>query len=104
MVSGGVFCSNMLFHVENLLSFVKNESILLNNRTFSVNNLDLYLKLAGKILNVDTCPKLHERMEGIKSERERTAETYDRIKIMEEEKRHLLDTIESVKQNINTIR
>ena len=34
-------------------------------------NVDLYLKLAGKTLDVDTRSKLHERMESIKSERAR---------------------------------
>ena len=68
------------------------------------NNVDLYLKLAGKTLDVDAHTKLHERMEGIKSERTRNTEVADRIKVMEEEKRHLLDQIEAAQQSANTIK
>ena len=68
------------------------------------NNVDLYLKLAGKTLDVDTHSKLHERMEGIISERTRNAEVANRIKVMEEEKRHLLDQIEAAQQSANTIK
>lgn len=68
------------------------------------NNVDLYLKLAGKTLDVDAHTKLHERMESIKSERTRNTEVADRIKVMEEEKRHLLDQIEAAQQSANTIK
>lgn len=68
------------------------------------NNVDLYLKLAGKTLDVDAYTKLHERMESIKSERTRNTEVADRIKVMEEEKRHLLDQIEAAQQSANTIK
>ena len=57
------------------------------------NNADLYLKLAEKTMDEDARSKLHERMESIKSERARNAEVADRIKVFEEEKRHLLDQI-----------
>lgn len=67
-------------------------------------NVDLYLKLAGKTLDVNARSKLHGRMESIKSERVRNTEADDRIKIMEEEKRHLLDQIEATQQSVNTIK
>lgn len=68
------------------------------------NNVDLYLKLAGKTLDTDARSKLQERMESIKSERTRNAEVADRVKAMEEEKRHLLDQIEAVQQSVNNIK
>lgn len=68
------------------------------------NNVDLYLKLEEKALDVDAPAKLHERMEIIKSERTRNAEVAERVKAMEEEKRHLLDQIEAVQQSVNTIK
>lgn len=67
------------------------------------NNIDLYHKLAGKTLDVDARSKLHERMKSIEFERARNAEVADRIKIMEEEKRHLLDQIEDAQQSVATI-
>ena len=43
------------------------------------NNVDLYLKLAGKTMDADARSKiLHEEMESIKSERARNAEVADR--------------------------
>ena len=68
------------------------------------NNVDLYLKLAGKTMDVDARSKLHERMESIKSERARNAEVADRIKVLEEEKRRLLDQIAAAQQSVNTIK
>lgn len=68
------------------------------------NNVDLYLKLAGKTLDVDARSKLHGRMEGIKSERARIAEVADRIKSMEEEKHQLRIQIEAAQQDVNTIK
>ncbi len=65
------------------------------------NNVDLYLKLAEKALDEDACSKLRERMESINSERARNAEVADRIKVMEEEKRHLLDQIEAAQQSVS---
>lgn len=67
-------------------------------------NVDVYFKLAGKTLDIDACSKLHGRMEGIKSERARHAEVAGRIKIMEEEKRNLLDQIEVAQQSVDTIK
>ena len=67
-------------------------------------NVDLYLKLAEKTLDTDARSKLQERMESIKFERARNAEVADRIKVMEEEKRHLLDQIEAAQQSVNTIK
>ena len=68
------------------------------------NNVDLYLKLAGKTMDADARSKLHERMESIKSERARNAEVADRVKVLEEEKRHLLDQIAAAQQSVNTIK
>lgn len=68
------------------------------------NNVDLYLKLAGKTMDANARSKLHERMESIKSERARNAEVADRIKVLEEEKRHLLDQIAAAQQSVNTIK
>ena len=68
------------------------------------NHVDLYLKLVGKSLEVDACPKLHGRMEGIKAERARNAEAAARIKIMEDEKRHLLGQIEAAQQSADAIK
>lgn len=68
------------------------------------NNVDLYLKLAGKTLDADTRSKLHERMEGIKSERVKNSEAADRIKALKEEKRRLLDQIEEAHQSVSTIK
>ena len=53
------------------------------------NNVDLYLKLAGKTMDADARSKLHERMESIKSERARNAEVADRSKVLEGEKHHV---------------
>ena len=55
-------------------------------------------------MDVDARSKLHERMESIKSERARNAEVADRIKVLEEEKRHLLDQIAAAQQSVNTIK
>ena len=68
------------------------------------NHVDLYLKLAEKALDMDAQTKLYERMECIKSERTRNAEVTDRIKIMEEERRQLLDQIEDAQQSANTLK
>lgn len=68
------------------------------------NNVDLYLKLAGKTMDADARSKLHERMESIKSERARNAEVADRSKVLEGEKHHLLDQIAAAQQSINTIK
>lgn len=72
--------------------------------SFFADNVDLYHKLAGKTLDVYARSRLHERMESIKTERMRNGEVTDRIRIMEEEKRHLLDQIEAAHQSVNTIK
>lgn len=72
--------------------------------SFFVNHVDLYLKLAGKTLDMDARSKLFERMESIKSERTRNAEIADRVKAIEEEKRHLSDQLEAAQQSFNDIK
>lgn len=72
--------------------------------SFFVNHVDLYLKLAGKTLDMDARSKLFERMESIKSERTRNAEIADRVKEIEEEKRHLSDQLEAAQQSVNDIK
>ena len=71
--------------------------------SFFVNNVDLYLKLAGKTLSVDAYSKLRDRMESVKYERTKNTEMTDRINILEEEKRHLLDQIEATQQSVKTL-
>lgn len=68
------------------------------------NNVDLYLNLAGKTLDADARSKLYERLESIKSERAKNAEVAERIKLMEEEKRRLLDQIEAAQKSVNIIK
>lgn len=68
------------------------------------NNVDLYFKLAEKTLDVDARSKLHESMGSIKSERAKNDKMDTRIKIIEEEKRHLLNQIEAIQQNVDTIK
>lgn len=72
--------------------------------SFFVNHVDLYLKLAGKTLDMDARSKLFERMESIKSERTRNAEVADRVKAIEEEKCHLSDLLEAAQQSVNDIK
>ncbi len=72
--------------------------------SFFVNHVDLYLKLAGKTLDMDARSKLFERMESIKSERTRNAEVADRVKAIEEEKCHLSDQLEAAQQIVNDIK
>ena len=72
--------------------------------SFFVNHVDLYLKLAGKTLDMDARSKLFERMESIKSERTMNAEVADRVKVIEEEKRHLSDQLEAAQQSVNDIK
>lgn len=67
-------------------------------------SVDLYFKLEGKILDADTQSKLYERMENIKSERARDIEVAGRIKVMEEEKRDLLNQIEAAQQSVDAIK
>lgn len=72
--------------------------------SFFVNHVGLYLKLAGKTLDMDARSKLFERMESIKFERMRNAEVADRVKVIEEEKRHLSDQLEAAQQSVNDIK
>ncbi len=72
--------------------------------SFFVNNVDLYFKLAGNPLDTDACSNLYERMENIKSERARNAETSDRIKAMEKENRRLSDQVEAAQRSIDAIK
>lgn len=72
--------------------------------SFFVNNVELYFKLTGAPLDTDACSNLYERMENIKSERARNAETSDRIKAMEEENRRLSDQVEAVQHSIDAIK
>ncbi len=72
--------------------------------SFFVNHVDLYLKLARKTLDMDARSKLFERMESIKFERMRNAEVADRVKVIEEEKRHLSDQLEAAQQSVNDIK
>lgn len=50
------------------------------------NNVDLYLKLIESNLDDDSCSKLYENIESVKSERIRNAEVAERVRSMEEEK------------------
>lgn len=72
--------------------------------SFFVNNVELYFKLTGAPLDTDACSNLYERMEDIKSERARNAETSNRIKAMEEENRCLLSQVEEAQHSINAIK
>lgn len=72
--------------------------------SFFVNNVELYFKLTGAPLNTDACSNLYERMEDIKSERARNAETSNQIQAMEEENQRLANQVEEAQYNINAIK
>ena len=72
--------------------------------SFFVKNVDLYLKLAGVPLDTDVCSNLYERMEDIKSERTNNAETFNRIKAMEEENQRLSNQFEKAQHSIDAIK
>lgn len=72
--------------------------------SFFVNNVELYFKLTGAPLDTDACSNLYERMEDIKSERARNAETSNRIKAMEEENQRLSNQVEEAQHSINAIK
>ena len=72
--------------------------------SFFVNNVELYLKLAGIPANTDTCASLYERMEDIKSERARNAETSNRMQAMEEENQRLSNQVEEAQHSINALK
>ena len=68
------------------------------------NNVDLYLKLIESNLDDDSCSKLYENIESVKSERIRNAEVAERVRSMEEEKCSLLNQIEDAQKNVDGIR
>ncbi|MBM6916762.1 hypothetical protein H6B33_15325 [Gemmiger formicilis] len=72
--------------------------------SFFVNNVELYFKLAGAPLDTDACSNLYERMEDIKSERARNAETSNRIQSMEEENQRLSNQVEESQHSVNAIK
>ena len=72
--------------------------------SFFANNIELYFKLTGNVLDSDKCSYLYERMDDIRSEREKNAKTANCIESIEEENRRLSDQIESVQQSIDTIK
>lgn len=72
--------------------------------SFFVNNVELYFKLTGDPLDTDACSNLYERMEDIKSERARNAETSNQIQAMEEENQRLSNQVEEAQQSINVIK
>lgn len=72
--------------------------------SFFVNNVELYFKLTGDPLDTDACSNLYERMEDIKSERTRSAETSSQIQAMEEENQRLSNQIEEAQHSINAIK
>lgn len=72
--------------------------------SFFSNNIGLYFRLTGNPLDADACTTLYERMKSIKSEREKDAETADRIKAMEEENRRLSDQVEVAQHTIDAVK
>ena len=72
--------------------------------SFFVNNVELYFKLIGAPLDTDSCSNLYERMEDIKSERARNAETSNRIQAMEEENQRLSNQVEKAQHSIKAIK
>ena len=67
-------------------------------------HVELYLKLAGKALDVNTCSKLYAIMESIKSEHAKSTEETDHFKAVEEENRRLSDQVEIAQQRIDAIK
>lgn len=72
--------------------------------SFFVNNVELYFKLTGAPLDTNACSNLYERMEDIKSERARNAETSEQIEAMEEKNRRLSDQVAEAQHSINVIK
>lgn len=72
--------------------------------SFFVNNVELYFKLTGSPLDTDACSNLYERMEDIKSEHARNAETSNRIQAMEEENQRLSNQVEEAQHSIGAIK
>lgn len=72
--------------------------------SFFANNVALYFKLIGAPLDTDACSNLYERMEDIKSERARNAETSHQIQALEEENQRLSNQVEEIQESINAIK
>ena len=72
--------------------------------SFFANNVDLYFRLTGNPLDKNECSNLCERMEDIKEERARNAETSERIRAMEEDNRRLSDQVEDAQHSIDAIK
>lgn len=69
--------------------------------SFFVNDIKLYFKLTEAPLETSSCSTLAERMEDIKSERAKNAETANRIKAMEEENCRLSEQVKSAQHEID---
>ena len=72
--------------------------------SFFANNIELYFKLTGNPLDADACSYFYERMEDIKSEREKTAKLLKQINDMEEENRSLSEQVNEEKRSIDIIK
>lgn len=72
--------------------------------SYFVNNIELYFKLTGNSFDMHACSDIYERMEDIKSERARNAETSNRIEAMEEENRRLSEQVEAVQHSIDAVK
>ena len=72
--------------------------------SYFANNIELYFKLIGNALDSDKYSYLYERMDDIRSEREKNAKTANCIEAIEKENRRLSDQIESFLQSIDTIK
>lgn len=72
--------------------------------SFFINNVELYFKLTGAPFDADSCSNLYERMEDIKSERARNAETANRIQAIEEENQRLSNQVEEAQYSIKAIK
>lgn len=72
--------------------------------SYFANNIELYFKLTGNALDSDKYSYLYERMDDIRSEREKNAKTANCIEAIEKENRRLSDQIESFLQSIDTIK
>lgn len=72
--------------------------------SFFADNVALYFKLTGEMLESDAYSKLCKEMDDVKSDRIKSTEMDKRISAMEEEKRQLLEQIEAAKQKNNAIK
>lgn len=69
-----------------------------------VNNVALYLKLAGIDMDEEALHILHEGMESVKTERMRAAEVSERILALEDEREMLVKQVEVAQKSIGIIR